>query len=258
MFIYFLSFFVGIIAGCITGFFGGGSGLIIIPSLLYILTLVNFDHVNTMQVALGTGFAITSTMAIFSLYGHLRNGNVYVPLVKKLWLSLFIFTLVGAFIATSIPGQILIKIFGILVLLLVFWLLVAKEPVQITAPGFLSRTAVSAFIGVMCGSLCINPFTLAYLRKIGLSMHKAIGTTVALGTALALGGIIMFVIKGWKVAGLPQYHLGFVDIRLWLPFTISSSIAAPIAARMNRLIPAYILKYSYCLLLFIIGLKMLF
>ncbi len=248
---------IGAVSGCITGLLGGGAGLLIVPVLLYILSKQHIEHSYLMHLAIGTTFAITTVIAVVCGIAHYQNGTVIWPLVRRMSISLLIFMIVGSFVSTILTSYILIKIFGFMVLLIAVWVLFSKESEQNRKPNKMVLISMSALIGIICGSLGINPFMLPCLRKLGLNMHSAIATSVVLGTILAVTGMLTYIIAGWDVMSLSQHCIGYIYLPLFIPFAVSSSISAFISAKFSLYIPKNILKYSYAVLLIMISLKMI-
>ncbi|MEN3046874.1 MAG: sulfite exporter TauE/SafE family protein [Candidatus Hydrothermales bacterium] len=99
--------FIGIFAGILSGLFGIGGGLIIIPSLVLIFK---------MNQHLAQGISLGSLLLPVGILGfleYMRNNNVNLKASLIIALGLFVGTYFGAFIANLIPTKKLSKLFAI-------------------------------------------------------------------------------------------------------------------------------------------------
>lgn len=113
-----LCLLVGALAGFLAGLFGIGGGLVIVPTLVYLLPIVDVPESLLMSTALGTSFATIVITGIGSAQRHHKLGNVVWQAVRILapviMLSVFI---CGLFIG-RLDREISAKIFACLVVYL--------------------------------------------------------------------------------------------------------------------------------------------
>ena len=73
-------FFFCLLAGCVAGFlsglFGIGGGMVIVPMMVYLLPIVGVPDSLLMSTALGTSFATIVVTAFSSAQRHHKLGNV--------------------------------------------------------------------------------------------------------------------------------------------------------------------------------------
>lgn len=110
---------IGILAGILSGLFGIGGGVIIVPALVY---LCGFSQLK----AQGTSLAILlPPVGILAFWEYNKNGNVNIKAGILICIFLVIGSLIGAKISPFIPVSMLKKLFGIFMLLisvkLIFW-----------------------------------------------------------------------------------------------------------------------------------------
>lgn len=103
------------------------------------------------------------------------------------------------------------------------------------------------------GGVLVVPF----LKKCGVDIRKAIGTSAAFTLPVALGGTIGYIIAGWNIEELPEYSLGFV----YLPAVISIMITSIPMAKMGvqiaqRLSINKLIKY-FGIFLLLIAIKLI-
>ena len=74
--IIFALFLVGAFAGLMSGLFGIGGGMIVVPIVLWLLAKLNIDSAYTQHIAVGTSFAIMMFTTFSSaLAQHKKKGS---------------------------------------------------------------------------------------------------------------------------------------------------------------------------------------
>lgn len=103
---------VGIFCGSLTGFVGGGAGIVIIPILAHLFGFAQHQAQGTALAA----FVLPVTISGAFLYW--RGGNV--NLTASLWIAagLFLGNFLGAHFALKIPSETLAKLFGVMLLII--------------------------------------------------------------------------------------------------------------------------------------------
>ena len=103
---------IGIFAGFTGGALGLGGGVIIVPSLVFIMGL-------SQHTAQGTSLAVLIfPVALLGAYNYYREGYVNVKFVVILALAFFIGSYLRSLMSVNLSEKILRKIFGIAVLAL--------------------------------------------------------------------------------------------------------------------------------------------
>ena len=98
---------LGLLAGICSGFLGIGGGTIIIPVLVYVFGL-------TQHQAQGTTLALMiPPIGLLAALKYYYEGNVNIQIAIFICLGFFIGGLLGAYLVTPVPEQILKKIFGL-------------------------------------------------------------------------------------------------------------------------------------------------
>jgi uncharacterized protein len=111
---------LGILCGSLTGFIGGGAGVIIIPLLVFFSGFTQHQAQGTALAA----FVLPITLSGAFLYW--KNGNVNLTVAALIAAGLCVGNFIGAYFALKISGEILTKIFGIVLLALAVKMIFAK------------------------------------------------------------------------------------------------------------------------------------
>ena len=96
---------LGFLSGIISGM-GIGGGTILIPALVFL------EGMGQQEVQIINLIYFIPT-ALIALYFHNKNNLIEKKILKPIILTGFIGAVVGSFIATSLDGDILRKIFGV-------------------------------------------------------------------------------------------------------------------------------------------------
>lgn len=111
---------IGIIAGILSGMFGIGGGVIIVPALVF---LCGFSQLK----AQGTSLAILlPPVGILAFIEYYKKGQVNLQAGILICIFLIIGSVFGAKIANNIPISILKKSFGVLMILISLKMIFSK------------------------------------------------------------------------------------------------------------------------------------
>jgi uncharacterized protein len=109
---------IGLVAGVVSGFFGIGGAVVIVPSLLLLVRL---------EPHMASGTSLAALLLPVGLLGaaeYYRRGQVNIPYAVIIAAGLFVGALVGAKFAGSVSGPTLQRAFGAFLLLVSVRLLV--------------------------------------------------------------------------------------------------------------------------------------
>jgi uncharacterized protein len=110
---------IGLGAGVVSGLFGVGGAVVIIPGLVLVLKL-------SQHTANGTSLAaLLLPVGLLGALEYYRRGQVIIPYALLLALGLFLGALLGARLAGTVPDLLLRRAFGAFLMLVAARLLVA-------------------------------------------------------------------------------------------------------------------------------------
>jgi uncharacterized protein len=247
-------------AGFISGLVGVGGGFIIVPVQFWLLTSMGVDPTLAIRIAFGTSLAVVLPTALSGAVGHYHQKAVLLKPAVFMSLTGIVGGFLGGIIATHSPGDYLKVLFGFVVLAAALWMSISKYPqkkkenqknnLHYLLWGFLAGM-MSGLVGVG-GGLVLVPVLVV---SMGLSMHKAVGTSTAMITSV--GGISSYIINGLNVPGLPPYSLGYINL-LQLAILAGASVPmAQLGVKVAHQLPVKKLKYISILLQVLISSKMI-
>ncbi|PIU51349.1 permease [Candidatus Desantisbacteria bacterium CG07_land_8_20_14_0_80_39_15] len=111
---------IGLAAGVLSGFFGIGGGVIIIPALVYIFGF-------TQHQAQGTSLAaLLLPIGLFAFLKYYYSGNANLKIGLFIAAGFFLGGLLGAIFAQPVPDVLLKKFFGIFLLIIALRMCIGK------------------------------------------------------------------------------------------------------------------------------------
>jgi hypothetical protein len=195
--------------------------------------------------------------------GHRKRGNVNWHHVGKMALGSVAGVAVGSSLATSLSGDTLEGLFGLMQIATGMRMLLHATahlpPEEVDfAPwprmlltGF-AVGAFSSFFGVGGGVIAV-PMMVILLRQ---PMHLAVGNSSGLMIVSALTGTLSYIAHGWGRTDLPPYALGYVHLLaavLIAPCTIlSARLGVRLASRMSHAM----LSRGFAVFIVIVGVYM--
>ncbi|ARU65643.1 sulfite exporter TauE/SafE family protein [Histophilus somni] len=253
---------VGTFAGFLAGLFGIGGGLIIVPTLVYLLPMVGVPDHLLMSTALGTSFATIVITSFSSAQRHYKLGNVVWDAVKILIPTLMLSTFVFTGIVSQLDKSLSSKLFAVLVAYMAIRMVIStkiqiKNTKKLTP---LSSVIGGVLIGIVSSIAGIGGggFIVPFLNSRGVDIKKAIGSSAVCGMLLGLSGALSFMRSGWGVTEMPEYSLGYVYLPAVLGITITSFFTSKIGATTTSKLPVPTLKRYFAIMLCVIALNMLF
>jgi len=251
----------GAIAGIISGLLGVGGGIVIVPVLFFVFIGLDVEEEVRMHVAVGTSLAIIIPTGIMSARAHYARGALDIA-VLKLWAPFIVLgTFVGGLMAGWYSGVVLRVVFAVMAFLIAANIVFGFQTMlmgHLKGSSLTHRISalvvgyVSSLMGIGGGSL-----TVPTLVAFGETMHKAVGTSAAIGVAIALSGTAGFLISGWGVDGLPPLSIGYVNLLALALVGVLAAICAPWGAALAHRLDQKTLKYVFATFLVAVGLNML-
>lgn len=252
---------VGLVAGVLSGMFGIGGGVVIVPILT---SFFGF----TLQQAVGTSLAaLLMPVGIFAVIEYYRAGKLKIGVSLLVAVGLLVGALFGARLALGLPTDTLQKLYA-LFLLYAAWrfaeprkwfaewqqsrrgIAAPKAEIEavLTAPWYtllalgLGAGVISGMFGVG-GGIVIVPALVGLLR---FDQKLAVGTSLgALLLPVGLGGVIEY------------YNAGLLDLGAALAVALGLLVGALFGARVALGLSSTTIKRLYGVFLLFVALRFL-
>lgn len=250
---------LGLFCGFLSGLLGIGGGALVVPGLLWIFTLMAVPVYFSMAMAAATSLMILVFTSFSTALIHLSRRNVLWPIVIRMLPWIICGVLIGVFLASLLPADILKKLFA------VFLFLVAAKMALRTRhrqSGHVLKPMLTRFaallIGVLSGLLGVGGGTISvpYLAHYGIDMAKAVGTTAWVTLFVAVLGAITFALIGDRVT--VSWTSGYIYWPAVLCIAPCSVLMTRFGAYCGRQLPSNHLRRIFAIILLCLAIKMIF
>lgn len=252
---------LGIFAGLLSGIFGIGGGLVIVPTLLICFKLLQFPTEHIMHMAIGTSLSIILVTVTNAMYAHHLNKNIDWEISRKMFFAIVIGAFGGAFVSKDLAAKTLEIIFSVYVTLVsIKMLLDVKVERDLKPTKDIQYWIVGFIIGFKSTILGIGGGTISipFLTWRGLPMKKAVGISASLGIPISMAGVASYIYNGMNKQNLPEYSLGYVYLPALIGVVLTSSFSARFGARLSHRLDQKKLKKIFAIFLMLIALKIIF
>jgi uncharacterized membrane protein YfcA len=236
----------GVGAGIVSGLFGLGGGLTIVPALVVALPLDGVAPLHVMHLAIGTSLVVMCVTALYTTVLRHRRGDVVWPLFGRLALWVMVGSVLGAFVGGLLPGRILRVFFvGFVAYTILRALrrryaggteaLGAAEPTPATpsgAGGWVYGIATGLSGALLGAGAAI--ITVPYLRAAGYRMQTASAIAAGLSAVIGIGAGAGYVIGGMAAAGLPASAIGYLYLPAFAGLAAGALIGSPLGVRISH------------------------
>ncbi|NGX57166.1 MAG: hypothetical protein K940chlam3_00049 [Chlamydiae bacterium] len=253
---------IGALGGILAGLLGLGGGLIVVPCLAFTFAKLGFPSDILMHFAIGSSLAAMITTTFFSTWAHHRMGTEILPIYKLMAGGIIIGSFLGALTADFVHSVILSVAFGGFALIFSFqyflnieWQRRSSEPNnRLTMGCSVVIGMISALLGIGAGTVGL-PFLTSYEKA---PLHQAVGIAAALSFTVSIFGTISYLFTGLNEPVTPPFSTGYIYWPAVLGISLGSPLFAWGSARVAHMLPVLALKRIFAVVLFVIGIRMLF
>ncbi|CAK0758113.1 putative membrane transporter protein [Azospirillaceae bacterium] len=251
----------GLCAGLIAGLLGVGGGIVVVPVLFQLFTLLDIDPAVRMHLAVGTSLASIVLTSASSLRAHFRRGAVDQHLLWRWAPGVVAGVAAGTILAGAAKGVVLTAVFGVVALLVAAYMTFVSQEARLSErlPGLAGQSLAAFLIGGFSAMMGIGGGTLTVPTLVLCSypIRNAVATASAIGAVIALPGALGFVLTGLDVAGRPPLSLGYVSLLGLALIGPTSMLAAPWGAHLAHSISPQRLRAAFALFLALTSARML-
>ncbi|MGH1404846.1 MAG: sulfite exporter TauE/SafE family protein [Alphaproteobacteria bacterium] len=255
---------LGAVAGFLAGLLGVGGGIVLVPGLYAIFSLlegeVPYDSAYLMHVCVGTSLATIIPTGFSSARAHHKRGSVDLTLIRMIGSGVLIGVVCGSWLAGILDVVAMKMIFAGALLVLSVLMITGGGKLQADS-SFLCQpfTGIAGcVIGCVSTLIGIGGATLSvpYMNMHQVGMHRAVGSASALGLVIAIPASLGFVIIGWGVDGLPPFSLGYVNLLAWICIIPVSVLSAPLGVWAAHKVSVKKLKFIFAIFVLVVAVNM--
>ena len=224
------------VAGFMAGLLGVGGGIIMVPALYYAFTVLDFEIVTRMHLAVGTSLAIIIPTSIISTKTHMEYDAVDFKMVKSFGIFILLGVIGGTFLAVNLKTPTLVLFFSIFAFMVGLFFIFLREklvenPKKIS--NFIKNVSgivigfISVPLGIGGGSLMV-PF----MRTFGYDIRKSIGTAAAVGFLISVAGTITMITGGAIINNVSTpFSVGYINLLGFVVFVPVTMVMARLGAK---------------------------
>ena len=224
------------VAGFMAGLLGVGGGIIMVPALYYAFTVLDFELVTRMHLAVGTSLAIIIPTSIISTKTHMEYDAVDFKMVKSFGIFILIGVIAGTFLAVNLKTPTLVLFFSIFAFMVGLFFIFLREKL-VENPKTISDI-VKNISGIVIGFISIplgiggGSLMVPFMRTFGYDIRKSIGTAAAVGFLIAISGTITMIIGGKIINNInTPFSVGYINLLGFAVFVPVTMIMARLGAK---------------------------
>ena len=252
---------LGAVVGFAAGLLGIGGGLVLVPCFTFLFTSAGVPAERLVHMAIATSLATIMFTSTSSVLAHQRRGAVSWHIVRLLTPGIVIGSWIGPWIGKQLSSASLAFFFAVFIAGFAGQMLLDKRPLASRElPGRLGMSAAGGVIGILSGLVGVGGafISVPFMTWCNVKIHRAVGTSAALGFPIALAGTLANIYYGMKAPGLPRGSLGFVYLPALLIVSLTSVLSAPLGARTAHSLRVNALKRVFALTMLVLAGYMLY
>lgn len=259
---------IGLIAGFLAGLLGIGGGIIVVPSLFFLMNAFFPSAEFTMQFAAANALASMVVTTFFSMFSHQKKTGIEWDLIKKMALGVFCGGLVGVYATSFFKSSFVERFFGIFLILnslsfIITKRISTKDHAHYKAPNLVLSSCVGFFISSLSAILGIGGGVLSvqFFHKIHLNIKKCIATASAVSFFVSLFASVFYLAldKHHSLGSLNglSFSLGPIYLPAFGLISLCSAATAPWGTHLVYQLETQIIKKIFGYVTLVIGIYMI-
>ena len=251
------------VAGFMAGLLGVGGGIIMVPALYYAFTVLDFELVTRMHLAVGTSLAIIIPTSIISTKTHMEYDAVDFKMVKSFGIFILLGVIAGTFLAVNLKTPTLVLFFSIFAFMVGLFFIFLREKL-VENPKTISDI-VKNISGIMIGFISVplgiggGSLMVPFMRTFGYDIRKSIGTAAAVGFLISLCGTITMIMGGKIIDNInTPFSVGYINLLGFAVFVPVTMITARLGAKAVYKIDKKLLSKIFGTFLLIVSIRSFF
>lgn len=251
----------GAVAGVLAGLLGVGGGIVLVPAFFYVFAALGFDGPQLMQMCLATSLATIIVTSVRSVLSHNKKSAVDWEVLRTWAPGIVIGAALGMLTAASLRSGTLQMIFGILALIVGFYMAFGRNSWRISdsMPSGVKRMLSSPILGFMSVLMGIGggSFGVPFMSLHGVAIHRAVATAAGFGVLIAVPAVIGFLFVPLDPTATPPFTIGAVNLVAFVVVIAMTLLTAPLGVKLAHAMDAGPLKKAFGVFLTLVALNML-
>ena len=244
---------LGLCTGFLAGLLGLGGGMLMVPFMTLMLAARGFPETHTVKIAVATSLATICFTALSSVRAHHQRGAVLWPVAAVLAPGILVGSFLGSQVAAALPSRTLGIVFAVFVAFSATQMLLNRKPRPTrTLPGQLGMFGVGNVIGALSALVGAGGafISVPFMGWCNVPIHKAVGTSSALGFPIAAAGTLGYLVAGRGLTGMPPGTVGYLFWPGLVVLSLASVVMAPLGARVAHSMDIVPLKRAFAIVLY--------
>jgi uncharacterized membrane protein YfcA len=264
----------GAVAGLLSGLFGIGGGLVMVPVLLACFSVSGAPVESIPALALGTSLTSICFASAMASREHFRIGNLAEPFSPRtLGFAAYLAggVVAGAGLCTHLPRQTVLVCIALFQLAVAAWMFRGTlqpaaprqaptadvRPAQallnaVPARAFFALTGAVSSIGGIGGATLMIP----YFSLQGIEYRQAAALSTFFGCVIGAFGFIAYGLLAHPSPALPM-SIGFVSLPAFAGMAMGSLFLARAGARLSQRLSRLTLTRGFCVFLVVSAARLL-
>ena len=235
---------LGLTTGFMSGLFGIGGGILMVPGLIF---LAKFDS----RRAHATSLAAMLPMAVSGVITYMANDNVDWPVVGWLSLGSVFGALVGTTLLTKLSRRALAIAFSVPLVIAAVRLLF-----EISGDGRADLTVVTALLITAIGVVTASVATLLGIGG-GIMLVPILTVGFGIPSVISKGSALAVILPTSLVGTVRNRSNALVDFRAASTLGLTGVVMAPVGATVSNSISAQASNSLFAILVFVVTARML-
>jgi uncharacterized membrane protein YfcA len=245
---------MGTATGFLAGLLGIGGGMIQVPFLTTMLLQRGVPGDMAIKMAIATAMATIVFTSIASVRAHHARGAVRWDIVRAMTPGIVAGGLLsGAGVFALVKGPLLGVVFALFVGYSATQMLLDRKPGGARGlPSALAQSAVGVGVGLVSGLVGAGGafMTVPFMTWCNVPIHRAVGTSAALGFPIALASTAGYVIGGWSLPPALPGAFGWLYLPALAIVAAASVVMAPWGAKVAHSMNVRAFRRLFAVLLY--------